>query len=214
MSRNRLACIVAVGLLLVLAPTAQAYLQITPLRIHQPERQYEVGDEVDFTIEPENDTMAEEWKGRTLTLCYSFNAAERPADEEQPTDDGAVSSDDYVQRCLDARITLDDGARAAYQWTLPDEVQDHNVDVWLQADDEERIAFTYFAVGNAPPQMRAMSGNGAGLPEPGPVESEPTPDTTQQEGPEGADENTVPAIGILLLAAGVMAVALALPRRK
>lgn len=222
MSRTRLslACVLAVGLLLAATPAAQAVYIVTPLRISIPQRAYDVGDRVEFSIEPENDTTQEEWRNVVVSVCYSYDSAERPEGEDRPASDEATSSDSIVQECLDERVTLDGEARATYAWTLPQEVDDHNVDVWLQADDGGKIAFTYFAVGDAPPQMRAMNRIDDGGTEPAPIGegNEPVTDGSgnqeQEKQDDNADDKTVPALGILLLAAGVMGVALALPRRK
>lgn len=201
------------GMLAISGPATAIYI-VTPLTLTPSTEHAEVGDEIDFTIAPQNDTEAAAWAGRTVRVEYSWDTAEGEGagSPEEPTSD-----ETYQTRLLLESLTLDDAARGAFTWTVPDEVADHNVDIRLVDDAGEGVAFTYVAIGDAPPQMRILAGSGMaeGGEEPADDTTTPTPAEQEQNAPENdASGNAVPAAGAIAALGALGIVALALARRK
>lgn len=202
--------------LLALAPAAGAIYVVTPLTLHPSESEVQVGDSVEFRVEPQNESEAAAWAGRTVSVIYTWNAAEGNESAQSP--DEPTDSSSMQERVLLEALTLDDAARASFQWTVPDEVDDHNVDVMLVDEDGERVAFTYLAVGDAPPNMRILAGSGP-APAPEPANGTPEDGAAGGDAPAGADESAeprqdTPGAGLVAIVGVVGALALALARRR
>lgn len=204
------AALAAIGLLAIAAP-AQAIYLATPMHLSSDAGQYKVGDEASFTVTPENETVAQEWAGRTLQVRYGYDKNEG----QGPSEDG---EDTYVSSVLLAELKLDEKASATFKWTIPAEVDDRNVDVTLFFG-EEAVAFNPIAIGDAEPRMYAMSGPGKGAAEQGTPPEMESPPADTGSGEEAAGEpaaKTVPGIGMIALVGtlGAAALGVALARRK
>lgn len=135
----------------VLATPASALYIQTPLILSGPEHA-DVGDDVSFEIRPDNASAEKRFAGKTVRIVYLFD----PNESNDP--DAPVSSDSLQERLL-AELVLDGKASATFRWSVPEEVRDLNVDIAAESGDE-RVAFTYLAIGDAPPQMRILAGSG------------------------------------------------------
>lgn len=212
-SSSLVAAVIATAVLLATASTASAVYVHTPLRLSAPGDHADVGDAVEFTLEPNDDTNVTEWAGRTLRVVYSYDANEG-ADGSEP--DASTDSSGMREGVVLESLALDDAARATFTWTIPADVQDKNVNIAVVNEDGDGAAFAYLAIGDAPPVMRTTSSpddgreidNGDGDGEPLPPASD---DEARQSGAADDSSRTVPglAVGGALVAAGAVAVALA-----
>lgn len=191
---------------LTVAGPASAIYVMTPLQLHPSDREADVGDTLTFTIEPQNETERAAWAGETLSVRYAFDAAEGEERSDDP--DAPVDSSSMQDRELLAALTLDDAARATFEWVVPEEVDARNVDVKLVSADGEAVGFTHVAIGDAPPQMRMMAGSG---PAPEPYTEAGDGGGASSDSSDGA-RNDTPAVGAVAVL-GVGAVALALRRK-
>ncbi len=174
-----------VALLGAAAPTQAIYIA-TPLTLDPKHSASEPGEDVGFTVgpSPDNESAREDWAGKTVKARFGYNP------NEGSDSDHADSDMDYVLGEI-GTITLDDKAAGAFTWTVPAEVDGKNVDVFLESDDGERLAFAYLAVGDAPPVMRTMAGGAE------------DPERLDSEAPGVADDNAengeAPSPGIAAL---------------
>lgn len=152
-----LAVIVAAAFLAMAAPTQAIFIE-TPLSLHTDDGQADVGDDVDFTIGPNqnNESAAAGWAGKRVKVGYSYDKNEGGA---APDPDAPVSDEGYTEGTI-TEIELDEQARGAFTWRIPAEVDHKNVHVFLEDEAGERLAFSYLTIGDAQPQMHAMSGPG------------------------------------------------------
>lgn len=185
---NVLIVIVAAGILALATPAQALYIE-TPLLIHGPEKA-DAGDDVELTIgpHPDNATARDDWAGKTVHLRYSYDKNERASgDPDAPVDDSGITTGD-----IHRGLVLDDKAGATLTWTVPAEFDGHNVDLYLEDDAGERVAFAYIAIGDAPPQMRIMAGSG-------PAGEEPELDHDATTGNEDDERATHEANGLGLV---------------
>ncbi|HET6403187.1 MAG TPA: hypothetical protein VFH78_00955 [Candidatus Thermoplasmatota archaeon] len=194
------------SLLLFAAPASAVYV-VTPLRAFASDNAIDAGDTVDVTIEPENETMAAEWRDRLVRVYYAYDTAE----SDEPD---APTSDETYRRVHLQDLTLDGDARGSFRWTAPEETDARNVALRIESEDGELLALVDIAVGDAPPVMRILAGGDGGAPEPVPIDegNEGTPrDDAAVE--SGGNEKNVPSAGALAALAAVGLAAVALRRR-
>lgn len=190
--------LVAAGFLLVAGPSTALYI-VTPLVLESDAGHAEVGDTVHDTVRAQNETEAAAWAGKTVRVVAVWT------ENQTETPDGGVSDGD--ERSLDvATLTLGEDAGATFEWVVPQEVDDENVNLRILSDEaEEPLAFADLAVGDAEPIMRiAASG-----PNDGPVE--PAPEETG--GDEPAQDHETPGAPVALVALAAAGVALLLRRK-
>lgn len=186
---HRLPILIAALLACTLAaPMGSAMYIATPLAMFASSDHAEVGDRVDFRIEPgENATAASAWAGRSARVVLSYEG-----------DAGGEAA--YERRVLDEPVALDANARGSFTWTVPSDLDDKNVGVLLESDDGELLAQADVAVGDAPPIMKALMTETGEAPE----ETTPTPaEAAQDDGP--STERDVPLAPALALAAVALA---------
>lgn len=203
-----LAVIAAAALLATAAPADAVYIE-TPLVIEAPDDHAEVDDTIEFTIgpNPNNASAQEQWAGKTVNVRYSYDKNEG---QDGHHGDEPVSNQGYTEGTILDGLTLDEKARGTFTWTIPSEVDDRNVNIFLEEDGhDERLAFAYLAVGNATPMMHAMSGPSDGEPEIGPEDKESHDDAVSDTN-EAAGIAAAGLLGTLALAG----VAVALVRRR
>ncbi|MGQ0534714.1 MAG: hypothetical protein ACT4PT_01430 [Methanobacteriota archaeon] len=176
--------LVAISSLVLLASIASAVVVETPLRLHASPSDPEAGERVLFRIEPENESVREEWAGATLRVEYSF------VENESEAASGVIRD----------ALSLDEAARASFDWTAPAEADDRNVFVTAHRGDE-LAASTHIGVGDAPPVILAAGGD----------DDNETDETPRGEGAPG-DETPGPAL-VGLLVSGLVAALLARRRR-
>lgn len=206
-----LVCLLGIALLAL--PAAGALYVYTPLQLHTENHEVDVGDKVDFRVQPdpENETARTTWAGKSVKVVYSWdpNEGNRAPEDETPRSRAvAVES-----------LALGPDAKATFTWTVPEEVRDRNVDVTVESMEGEMLAVIPMVVGNAEPLMRVASGP-AGGGQPQPVETpmeQGNPDSgappTQESG--GADDTrNVPGAAPVLFALAVGAAALLVARRR
>lgn len=189
---------------LVFGPASAIYIE-TPLALEASDREVEAGDVVVFQVRALSG--AEPYAGATVRVVYAFDANETGEGPDGPTDSAS-----FQERVLLDRLVLGAKADGTFEWTVPAEVDGRNVDVIILSQGDERLAFEYLAVGDAPPQMRIMAGSGpAGGPEPH------LEDADGQDAADGSDRQadareSVPGAGVL----GVLALlgGVALLRRR
>ncbi len=199
------ALIVGVALLTAAAPSQAIYIE-TDLLIDPPDSEADKGDNVTFTIKPNPNVedAKQKWGGQTAKLRFSYDKNETP----NAGPDEATSDEGYTTRDI-AEIVLDDEARGEYTWTVPQEVDDRNVAVFLEAADGERLAFGYLNIGDAEPMMRiASSGPGDAEPEPAPGNGEEAAEDEAQEQEEAS------AFGLVALTLAISAVVAAVAVRR
>lgn len=206
MRRNNIVSIVLISALVLLAPAASAVYVVTPLRAHASTNAADVGDTIDVTIEPENETTAAEWAGKLVHAYYAYDPNEGAEDPDAQT-----SSEAYARELIDDSIALVGKAAGSFAWTVPAAVDDHNVVIRIESPDGELLAIADVAVGDAPPIMRTLAGSDAELADDsGPAEtSGGAPDAVEEHG----TTQDVPAPGLLALAAIVGLAAITWRRR-
>lgn len=215
-SRAAIVAALAMGLLLTASAPAQAIYMVTPLRLSTDTTTAQVGDELSFRVEPENETAAAEWAGRDVVVRYGYDANEKPADEQQdpdtPTSDSEVA---WTKNVAMPRLALDSDAKASFTWVVPEDARDHNIEVTLENDAGEILGRAHLAIGNAPSNMRLMAGSGVAR-EDMSQENAPTTDAppAKDTAADESADNNVPGIGAPLVLAAVGALALVAARRR
>lgn len=198
------ALIVGVALLAAAAPSQAIYME-TDLLIDPQDSEADPGDNVTFTIRPSPnvDDAKQKWGGKTVKLRFSYDKNETPHDGP----DEATSNEGYTTRDI-VEIKLDGEAGGSYTWTVPEEVDDRNVEVFLQSADGERLASGYLNVGDAEPLMRIASS--------GPGDAEPEPATEIDEGAsdDEAQQEEASALGLVALSVAIGAVVAAVAVRR
>lgn len=144
--------LIAGSLLLATGPASAVYVE-RPLRLDSHDVEFEVGDTAHFTVRAENETTAAEWAGRTVSVHYAYDANE--GDEQSTHNDPDASTDNsgWTQKVLLESLALDQNAEAAFEWIVPEEVDDRNVNILLLDDEGEVLALLHVAVGDATPMM-------------------------------------------------------------
>lgn len=171
------------SLLLVASPASAMMIQ-TPLVVESDVEHAQVGDDVLFSIHPQNRSEADRYGGRTLRAEYRYDATE----DGREAGHGAVGN-----------ATLAADATGSFRWTVPAEANATNV--WITLfDGEDVVGTAHLPVGDAPPIMFALGG--------GPADSGPVDEPAAQS--SGA--RTVPFAGIGLLVAAAVGVALLVRR--
>lgn len=195
-----IACLLATG-------SAHAVYVVTDLRVFTETPSANVGDTVRFEIAAENETSAKRWAGADVVVRYSYDPAES-ADGDAPVLDENASA---PQGGRVGAVRLDAAAAGAFDWTVPAEVDDHNVAILVESSEGELLASAHLAVGDAPAVMYASGGPGAQLEEPIAAEDGGPADETRAPSDEPA---RTPAPGIAAGLALLAVAALARSRRR
>lgn len=208
------------GLVLVLASLvaaaapAEALYIMTPLHATADKPHANVGDDIVVTIvpEPENETAARDWAGQTVRVHYGYDTMEGAEGLEEPP-----AGETHQRILITDALTLDEGARGEFRWTVPAEVDDRNVALQVTAADGTLLAMANIAVGDAPPMLMAATGApDAGAEEGTPREGAGEPirsDVVEDEAQDDA-RSDVPALGALAGLAVLAVVALVAARRR
>lgn len=206
---------------LVAAPAASAMYIVTPLKIRASDDAPEAGDTITLTLLPDpehDDPNATSLAGKTVLVKANYD----PKEGEEGSEPGSAQP-----VFLDlGSVTLDAEQSGTLTWTIPAELDRHNV--FLTAVDEEGndvgIGYGPLPVGEAPPMMTIMQGSPSeGSPEGTPLANEEAQgnlDDTDGGAPEPAtnassdQENATPGVGLLALVAVAGLAAVALRRRR
>lgn len=238
-SRRTTLPLLALALTAALAatPPASAIYMITPLHLTPSATEAQVGDEVTFEITPSEEHEGATYENARVTIRFGYDPNET-ADEPQPegsgsggsTDSGEatttdpdapVSSDDetaggeaedpYTYATI-ATLTLGASSTGTAAWTVPAEVDDHNVFVTVLSESGDTLASAHIAVGDAPPIMWAAM---EGAPDDTKVVEDTPPADRDDAGGESADDTgrVVPAAAPVAALAAVAALALLARRR-
>lgn len=209
----------------VSAPAQALYIS-TPLHVTPSSAEADVGDDIDFTITPNDDHEGPSYAGQIVTIRYAYDPEEgqhEPSenpDEPVSSDDEAPGDGDLQDRSVtrDAvQITLDADSRAAFTWTVPEEVADRNVFLYVVSENGETLASAHVRVGDAE-QMAFIMQEGAPEPDEGTATNEPgdaqppATDTADDGGP--TVQNDTPAPGLMLVAGSLALIAAAMRRRR
>lgn len=197
MHRTLQVAALVVGLLALTAPSQALFVE-TPLRLTADKGEADPGQKVNFTVDAANDTAQAQYQGKSVRVTW----------ENLEGDEGSPKGGEVL-----ASLLLDAKAHATFDWTLPEATRDKNVFVVLW-DGSDRLGQAHIRVGNAPP-MAFITGGG-----PGTVEEEPAPPAPQGNTQGNGTRDTggaaarTPGAGVLLLVAGLGAVAVLAARRK
>lgn len=173
----------------LLVPTGAAMLVETPLVLDAAPDQPKVGDTITITITPKNDSVAQQYGGKTYPIAYTYDGA-----EGDPSGQGDAGN-----------VTLAADGTGSFTWTIPPEVKDTNVFLTIM-DGEDGLGSVHVAVENAPPIMFAMGG--------GPADTgTPVDEGASDAESEKTEERAVPGAGLFLALAAV-AVGIAIRRSK
>jgi hypothetical protein len=155
MKTNILIVIVAAVLLSLVSPAQAIYIE-TPLNLSPGDSRADAGEQIEFIIQPnpDSDNAKGDWAGKNTKLRYAYDKNEH---QEHDDPDRATSNDGHVEKSI-ADVVLDENAKGRFTWTIPAEVDGHNLYLHLVSADGELLAFAYLAVGDAPEQYRIMSG--------------------------------------------------------
>lgn len=199
---TRINQLVALVALVALAGNASALYIQTPLLL-DVDQEADVGDVLVVTVRPENETAAAKYAGATVRVLFTYDANESGQGAASPEE--PVDASDFREHTILDTLVLDDQAQATFGWTVPAEVDGHNVDLVIE-QGAERLAFAYLAVGDAPPMMRILAGSGPAPDGIGPdTEQDPEP-ADDGEDADQEDAQDTPGFGLLAALAALGAV--------